>query len=421
MTATTPKHILVSASTFPSSDTDPIPAFVKDQIIAMKNVDPTIQFSVLAPHDIRSRTRSTTQHEHYTEYRFHYFWPFSFEKLAGRGGIMPQLKVSFLYYGLIPFLFIGEFIALYRLTRKLRPDYLYAHWFTPQGVTNAWVGKLTNTPFVLTTHAADVDVWHKIPLIGRYVVRWHSRQARAITAVSSRSMAKLQKFFTEEAWKSLADRTSIIPMGINANQPDTTSPKDILKQKYNLDDRQVIFFMGRLAEKKGVKYLIEAFNQIDNEAVELVIAGDGPLREHLESIARKMPLARHIRFIGYVSGDIKSDYLQLADVVVLPSIITDDGDAEGLPVVFMEALAAGNICIATNESGADEIITHGVDGFLVPQKDSRAIADHLKRTMNLSSDERQTIGHNAQKTAQQFDWSTIARRHIDFFNDQLNL
>ena len=103
-------RILVLASTFPANDSDPVPAFVRDQIVAMKDVDSELEFSVLAPHDQRSNTKLFTKHTAYNEYRFHYFWPYSLEKLAGRG-IMPALKANPLNYLLIPFLFIGQFFA----------------------------------------------------------------------------------------------------------------------------------------------------------------------------------------------------------------------------------------------------------------------------------------------------------------------
>ena len=414
------KRILVSASTFPASATDSVPAFVKDQLIAMKHVDPSLDLHILAPHDNRSHTADTTNHADFTEYRFHYMWPFQFEKLAGQGGIMPQIKANPLYYLLIPFLFIGEFIALYRLTKQLRPDYLYAHWFTPQGVTSAWVSRLTNTPFVFTTHAADVDVWHKIPFVGRAIVRSHAKRAAAITAVSPRSLAKLERFFTADEWQMVRERTKIIPMGVSLSpHPSSQSPNE-LKQRYDVAEAKVILFMGRLAEKKGVRYLLQAVAAMNDPSLQLVIAGDGPLKSSLKRMADDLGISSQTRFVGYVSGEEKADYLALADVVVLPSIITDDGDAEGLPVVFMEALAAGKICIATNESGADNIIEHGKSGFLLPHKDIDALTATIPTALALSSEQKIAMQTKAQKTAQQFDWATVARSHLDFFDEQLS-
>ena len=406
-------RLLVVASTFPASNTDPVPAFVRDQIIAIKKQRPDIEISVLAPHDKRSNTTDFTQHEHYSEYRFHYFWPHSTEKLAGRG-ILPALKQNKLNYLLVPFLFIGEFASLWRLTRKLKPDVIYAHWFTPQAVTVYLASLVTRVPFVYTTHAADVDVWNKIPLLGKLVVRIVSRKADAITAVSPRSLAKLERFFNKSQWRDLKPKTAIIPMGVELPGATNADPA-ALKQTYDLDDQRVIFFMGRLAEKKGVSYLLEAFSELNTANLKLIIAGDGPLRTELENQARALNINDRVVLTGFLSGQQKTDYISLADLVVLPSIITKDGDAEGLPVVFMEALAAGKICIATNESGADNIITDGESGFLLPHKDSQKLKATIEMALNLSPRDQAKLKTNAREVSRQFDWVTVAHAHIDFF------
>lgn len=399
------KRILALSSTFPASSSDPVPAFVKDQIIALKELQPELEFSVLAPHDARTSTARYTEHEAYTEYRFHYFWPNSSEKLTGRG-IMPTLKANPLYYLVIPFLFLGEFVALLRLTRRLKPDVLYAHWFTPQAITACWVSAITGVPFVFTTHASDVEVWHKIPLLGALVVRSTTRKARGFTAVSRRSMAKLERFFTASEWQTIKKRGAIIPMGI-------TLPAE---GDSEASDNQTIVFMGRLAEKKGVRYLIEAFTKLasDYPNAKLVIAGDGPLKNSLERQAKATDVASRIEFTGFVSGKAKQRVLRSAGLYVVPSIIASSGDAEGLPVALMEGLAAGKVCIATIESGADDILTSGKDGFLVPQKDVQALANTLESALALSASGRASMAREAKKTAEQFAWPHVARQTSDF-------
>lgn len=399
------KHILVIASTFPSHDGDPVPAFVKDQLIALKKYDPTLRFSVLAPHDVRSNTKAYSTHEHYDEYRFHYFWPFSFEKLAGRG-IMPALKANPINYLLIPFLFLGEFFALLRLTKTLKPDLLYAHWFTPQGINARWVSTLTQTPFVFTTHASDVDVWNKIPVFGKAIVRSNAKRAKAFSAVSRRSMEKLARFFSENEWTAVSRRGQIIPMGVNIAeaQPKALKTNNLL----------TILFVGRLAEKKGVAYLLEAFAKLETASARLIIAGDGPLKARLERQAAELGISDMVSFPGFVSGAEKSKLVASADVYVVPSIIADDGDAEGLPVSLMEGLAFGKICIATNESGADDILKNGKSGFLIPQKDSQALLQALEKALRLTSSERQEIEKAVIESSQQFDWRAIAKKHAEF-------
>jgi len=402
------KHILVVASTFPAHDTDPVPAFVKEQIIALKKHNPQLKFSVLAPHDLRSNTRSYTKHATYDEYRFHYAWPYSIEKLAGRG-IMPALKANPLNYLLVPFLFFGEFFALLRLVHKLKPNIIYAHWFTPQAVIARYIEIFTRTPFVFTTHALDVEVWHRIPLFGRLIVRNTTRQAKGFTAVSRRSMHKLERFFPASEWKTLQKRAQIIPMGLNL--PDVSK-----ETKGSNHTSTSILFVGRLAEKKGVHYLLPAFAELrkDFPDAKLTIAGDGPWLKKLQQMVRELHLDDSVDFPGYVNGKDKQNLITAANIYVTPSIIASDGDTEGLPVAFMEGLAYGKICIATHESGADDIISHGKDGFLVPQKDVCALTETLKKAIKLNPQQRRLMSQLAKTTSEQFSWTTIAKQYTDF-------
>lgn len=397
--------LLVVTSTLPAGDADPVPAFVKDQLIALKKLQPGLEISVLAPHDRRSATQNFVRRPAYDEYRFHYFWPFTAEQLAGRG-IMPALRANPLNYLLIPFLFIGEFLAVWSLTRKLKPDVIYAHWFTPQGIVASWVGRITHTPFVFTTHAADVDVWRRVPLAGSFIVRGAARRANAFTAVSRRSLQKVRQFFSETEWAGLQRKAAIIPMGVASRGIEPRLPaRD--------SSRTEILFLGRLVDKKGLQYLLAAYAQTRASlgSSVLVIAGDGPLLGALARQAEALGLVEHVRFAGFVTGTGKASLLRSADILVVPSIITGSGDAEGLPVVLLEGLAHGKLCIASFESGADDVLTDGQDGFLVPQKDVAALSSALLRAATLDPGKRRLIEAAARATAQRFDWASVAHQH----------
>lgn len=404
-------RIIIVCSTFPAHKIDPVPAFIRDQVIWLKKTYPKLHIDILAPHDRRSNTKTYSKHSHYDEYRFHYFWPFSLEQLAGRG-IIPSLKQNPLNYLLIPFLFIGEFIALIKLTKKSQPAFIYAHWFTPQAVVASWVGSLTRTPFVFTTHAADAEVWHKVPFVGGWIVRATIRKALCFTAVSRRSMDKLTEFLPSNERQDIKTKSAIIPMGVDLPTLPARSKR--------ISKKQTILFLGRLAEKKGVTYLLKAFADIKDIAIntDLIIAGDGQLLEELKQEAMALELEGRAHFTGYVSGREKSDLLESADIFVVPSIIAKSGDAEGLPVSLMEGLAYGKICIATNESGADNILTDTKDGFLIEQKNIGQLVQALQSSMTLKQKDRVIMQKAAQQTAKQFAWPTIVKQHMSLFLSQ---
>ena len=157
-------------------------------------------------------------------------------------------------------------------------------------------------------------------------------------------------------------RVAVVPMGVDlASLAATEVDGAALKVEQRLDGKRVIAFIGRLVEKKGVAFLLEALSQIvrdsTNRDLVLLVAGDGPLRDALVSQVQRLGLHDHVRFLGYVRDSGSSNCSWLADVVAVPSIETAAGDSEGFPVVVMEALAASKVCVATDATHAESIVT----------------------------------------------------------------
>jgi glycosyltransferase involved in cell wall biosynthesis len=149
------------------------------------------------------------------------------------------------------------------------------------------------------------------------------------------------------------------------------------------------------------------------EDLELVIAGDGPEAEKLRREAAASGVGDRIRFSGHVQDDLKRELLHLCDLLVIPSVTTRDGDAEGLPVVLLEGLSAGRICLATEASGAGDVLTNGRDGFLLSSADAAALAAGMKRALALSAEERGRLGREAKLTAARYDWGGLTPLYFD--------
>jgi glycosyltransferase involved in cell wall biosynthesis len=141
--------------------------------------------------------------------------------------------------------------------------------------------------------------------------------------------------------------------------------------------RRDILYVGRLVEKKGCRYLLEAFEQIQEAfpAYRLVIVGDGPLGPELKAYAQE----RGVRavFLGALPAEQVRECLDQTRVFCLPSITADNGDAEGLGIVILEAQAAGVPVITSARGGAQEGIVHGRTGFAHAEKDVPALRDAL--------------------------------------------
>jgi colanic acid/amylovoran biosynthesis glycosyltransferase len=137
-------------------------------------------------------------------------------------------------------------------------------------------------------------------------------------------------------------------------------------------------FVGRFVEKKGIAVLADAMRRLraQGDQTPLICVGDGPLRPLLQRLARDVP---GITLTGWLPPD--SVRVQMAEAVclVVPSVISGDGDAEGLPSVIPEAMAQACPIIGTNQGGIAEVIRHNRTGLLVPAGNAAALAEAMHR------------------------------------------
>ena len=157
--------------------------------------------------------------------------------------------------------------------------------------------------------------------------------------------------------------------------------------------------IGRFVRKKGHAHLLRAVSTARDAGhdVRLDLVGDGPLRGELEALAAALRITRHVRFLGSVAHPTLIDRLCRYDLLVHPSVTAPDGDREGMPLVILEAMAAGVCILATDHDGINELITSGHNGVLTPEHDEHA----LTRTLSLLAqhpETRRTYGRAARAT-----------------------
>ena len=134
-------------------------------------------------------------------------------------------------------------------------------------------------------------------------------------------------------------------------------------------------------EKKGVEYLIRAFAAVRAQlpAAELVIAGDGRLRGKLELLASQMKVP--VSFLGSLSSQQIKEELQQTRVFCSPSVTAENGDAEGLPIVILEAQACAIPVVTSARGGVREGIIDGVTGLAFKEGDVACLSNHLLRLL----------------------------------------
>lgn len=398
------RRILTLTSSFPRGPEDISGKFVKDLSTRLARTGNEI--IVLTPHSIGTSVREIIDDVEVR--RFRYMYPERWEKLGGRA-MLSQVRSEFHSRLLLPFFFLGELFSTLRLTRERDVDLLHSHWAIPQGLVGAFVGKITNRPHLLTTHSAGLFALEELPFT-RTIADFIARNSEGITCVSSYGERKLYSLISPNLVNETKERTFIVPMGVDIERFDGKD-KDELRRKYSIDpDVFLLMFVGRLDEVKGVEYLIQAMETLEKENIKLWIVGDGPLEGRLKNLAEDLGLERAVFFAGRRTGDDLNDMFVIADVIVVPSIVTSRGDTEGLPVVILESLAAGKPVIATSVGGIPDAIEDEETGILVQDRSPDGVIEAVRRLLG-NRELCDSLGKNAMKKAKsQYSWHAISER-----------
>ena len=238
----------------------------------------------------------------------------------------------------------------------------------------------------------------------RRLRRWSlTRRAARIVAVSTDMTRSLQAIGIE------SQKIAMIPNGIESVSTNDTYDRLSLKTEIvGNAETPVVLFVGRLVGEKGVERLLKVWASLPcHESLRLLIVGDGPLKEELESMAVQLNLHTSVRFLGHQT-DVARFYA-MADVFVLPSW------TEGMSNALLEAMAAGVPVIASNVGGNLDVVEDHASGFLVEWEDVSSCVKVLTALL-ADADLRQHMGNAAKLRARAFDLEHIAQRYQQLYS-----
>ena len=385
------KKLLITGSTFPRWEDDTEPRFIFDYADAMtKYYDVTVLVPVAPGAKDRERMSNINV------LRYHYFPIHKWETLCYPGAIVPRIKEKKIRLFLVPFLFL----SLYCHLKKILPKYdiVHAHWLIPQGIVQSF---FKHKPYIVTGHGGDVTSLNK-GLFRRLKIRC-LKNASHVTVVSEHLKKRVQEL-------GPGINPSVISMGVNTKN---FGQQYRISNYFGQGDKKVVLFVGRLAEKKGVTYLIEAMKQID--AV-LVIVGDGPLRGELQSQAKQLE-GNKVQFLGGKTHEELKTIYASSDIFAAPSVTAKDGDQEGFGLVMLEAMASGLPVVANDSGGISQLIENGVNGLLCAEKCIWQLVDNISSLLNDGNLYQRIIG-NGEKTIEQYDYCSIAEMYNKLFDLQ---
>ena len=265
---------------------------------------------------------------------------------------------------------IGGFRPMLLAIRALRryppPDVIHCH-FGDLALGYRFAKALWRVPLIASFYGYDVSKYPRTH--GKDVYEPLFREAAAIVALGPSMAERL------EALGCPADRLVIVGIGVD---PARFS----FRERGGRNDGEAVRLLtvARLVEKKGIEYALVAIARVRARHPNLRydVIGDGPRRKALEEQANNLGLSECVFFHGQRTEAGVRQAMEEADLFILPSVTTADGDEEGTPTVLMEASSTGLPILSTRHSGIPEVVIDGHTGYLVPEGDSVSLAERLE-------------------------------------------
>jgi len=285
---------------------------------------------------------------------------------------------------------IPKALWLANIVRRHRVEHIHAHW-AGTSATMAWLAaKLANLPWSFTAHRWDIDEANALAA--------KLREASFGRAISKRGFGQMRKFASR-------DNLRVIPMGVAV-------PASVPKAA---DSRRLrILVPANLFVVKGHRYLLQALATLlpNDIVIRCEFAGSGPELDRLMALSQELGLENTVSFLGAITQSEVIDRYSRGgvDLVVLPSIVTEEGEQEGIPVALMEAMSFAIPVISTRTGAIPELV-EGV-GLLVPPKDAKALGDAILSLVDPTA--RRELGNlGRNRVSERFDVAVSVRLLLD--------
>ncbi len=293
---------------------------------------------------------------------------------------------------------IRGYLMCRTLARNNKYDVCFAFAGVPAGSV-AYLFSLTHhVPYVVSLQGSDVPGFEQryrlLYLILKPAIRLIWRKASGLTAQSERH-------------KRLALRTDpTAQIAVIGNGVDTNVFRPRAERQRNHDAAVNILTVGRLIERKGHRFLLQAaaiLRKRGYESVNFQVTGTGDAADGLKQLCTELGVQDCVHFTGYLSREEIIATYENADIFVLPSL------NEGMSISLLEALAAGLPVVVTATGGTSRMVRG--NGVIVPKGDAEALADALARLID-SPQQREEMGRRSEELAQEFSWEEVSRQYL---------
>jgi glycosyltransferase involved in cell wall biosynthesis len=282
-------------------------------------------------------------------------------------------------------------IPTLHLCRRMKPNVIHCHFAVPTGLLALMVYWATGVPYALTVHGSDLPGHNTTRF--KFAHRFTPPILRRVLSNASKIVSP-SHFLAEHLHSTCGPyNVEVIPNGIDFRRFNAMNP----------NRKAAILMSGRLLESKRFAEAFEALSKIPGD-YEIHVAGDGPMRERMEAIAREMP--QKVAFHGWLDGSSS----QLKKLYETCSIFALPSDRENAPVSLLEAMAAGMAIVTSDGSGCRE--TADDCGVLAPPRDIEALRSAFSGLLN-NPERVKKLGRAARTRVETcFDEDMLAARYI---------
>lgn len=289
-------------------------------------------------------------------------------------------------------------VALFSVIKKIIKDgydfdVIDAHYYYPDGVAAAILGKLLKKKVVITARGSDI---HSMPCyqLPRKMILWASENSDASIVVCNALGQELNRIGAK------LDSINVIRNGVDLSLFSPLDNRRQVRKKLGVEEgKYVALSVGRLVSLKGHHLTIEAVSSFSD--LHLYIAGEGPEEKKLRLLAQKLEVEDRVTFLGRVQHKDLNDYYNAADLTILAS------SKEGWANVLLESMSCGTPVVATNTGGTPEVVTDRVAGVLIQDRTAQSIAKSIRKLFDFYPDRTLT-----RQYAEQFSWNETSEKQL---------
>jgi colanic acid/amylovoran biosynthesis glycosyltransferase len=272
-----------------------------------------------------------------------------------------NIRIALKNLGILP-----KSVYLSSLLRQEEISHIHAHWGSTTSTMGYVISTITGIPWSFTVHRWDIPE--------NNILKEKCKTAAFVRTIDKQGKNEVIEILNDAA---SPDKIKVLHLGVEI---------PLIKQMpVNEKDEFVFICPANFVLKKGHSYLLEACKILKDKNIKFkcLFSGDGALEPKLKKMSEDLKLDGYVEFIGRLAHEELFDLYdnRKIDALVLPSIVAENGEKEGIPVVLMEAMAYGIPVISTYTGGIPELVDNRC-GILVEQKNSKAIADAIEKLLS---------------------------------------